>query len=59
MSVVGIYCEECGMLIGACDEQTQEREYAPAWCGKDEVERCVNCDDPFNLPLEEDDVVFG
>lgn len=54
MSVVGIYCKDCGKLIGARETVTNEHEYAPCWCGIEEVESCWGCYNPFDIPVVED-----
>lgn len=60
MSVIGIYCEECGNLIGAEDTSTGEREYHGRWCGIDGKEKCWGCCNPFNIEVEEwDDEPIG
>lgn len=53
MNVRGIYCKDCGVLIGAEDTDSGEREYTSCWCGYDDRELCFSCDDPFNIPVEE------
>lgn len=55
MNVVGIYCDECNRLIGATDTETGETEYAAAWCGRSEVNKCWDCFDPFDIPIIEED----
>lgn len=48
MSVVGIYCTECGKLIGAKDEGSGEIEHHARWCGYDDIDKCYACYDELN-----------